>query len=61
MGDVVLEFQQHAQRGVDGLFIKREIVELHQGMGPIDGFGDAGLFKQVLGAQFLDEGDDLGA
>src|ERR1700722_686630 len=40
--DVVLVFEQHAQRVVDRVGGQFEHVELHQRLGPVDGLGDTG-------------------
>src|SRR3546814_1036501 len=58
-GDVVLVFQEDAERVVDGLRVEDERVELHQRLGPIDRLGDAGQLEQVHAAQLLHEAHDL--
>ncbi len=59
--DIILVLEQHAQSAVDGFRVEFEAIELHQGIGPVQGLGDAGQLEQVLLAQFLDEADDLAA
>src|ERR1700757_2511593 len=49
--DVVLVFQQHAERIVDGRGIEGGGVELGQRGGPIKRLGNAGRLEQVLPAQ----------
>ena len=46
--DVVLVFQQHAERVGDERRIERHGVELHQRRRPVERFGDAGRLEQVL-------------
>ena len=57
--DVVLILEQDAERRIDGIGVEIDLVELDQGVGPVDGLGNAGQLEQVLVAQFLDEGDHL--
>src|SRR5260221_12822365 len=59
--DVVLVFQQHAERVVDRVRGQRQHVELHQGLSPVDRLGDARQFEEIGRAQLLHEGDDLAA
>jgi hypothetical protein len=57
--DVVLVFQDRAQRVGDDLGREGEHIQRQQAFRPVDGFGDAGFLEQVLGAQALDEGHHL--
>ena len=57
--DVVLVFQQHAQRVVDRLGIEVERVQLRQRRRPVDGLGDARQLEEVELAQLLHEAHDL--
>jgi hypothetical protein len=59
--DVVLVFQDRAQRVGDDLGRQVDHVEREQAFGPVDGLGHAGLLEQILGAQLLHEGHDLAA
>ena len=60
LGDVVLIFEQHAERVGDLRRIEGDRVEFGQRRRPVQRFGDAGRLEQVLLAQALDEGDELG-
>src|SRR5262245_16401055 len=56
LGDVVLVFEQHAQRVVDRLGRQRQHVELRERMGPVDGLGDARQLEELVRrAQLLHE------
>src|SRR4051794_39680221 len=56
-GDVILVLQQRAQAAVDRTAAERHLVELHQGVGPVDGLGNARQFEEVALPELLDEGD----
>src|SRR4051812_46035700 len=57
--DVVLVFEQRAQRVADHLRGQRAGVELRQRGGPVDGLGDARRLVEILIAERLDETHDL--
>ena len=57
--DVVLIFQQHAERVGHGRRIERDRVELGQRGRPVERLGDAGRLEQILLAQRLHEMHDL--
>src|SRR5438552_9147854 len=57
--DVVLVFQQRAECIADHLRGQRAGVEFGQRGGPVDGFGDARRFIEILLAQRLHEADHL--
>jgi hypothetical protein len=46
-GDIVLIFQERAERVGDGLWIERQPVEFCQRRRPVDGLGNAGILEQV--------------
>ena len=58
-GDVVLIFEQHPERVVDGLGVETDPVQLHQRPRPVDGLRHTGQLKEVHAPQPLDESDDL--
>src|SRR5271154_6085776 len=58
-GDVVLIFQQHAERVGDGGGIERDDVELRERRRPVERLGNTGRFEQFLLAQALHESDYL--
>src|ERR1700751_4763128 len=58
-GDVVLIFEQHAQRVVDRVRRKFQYIELHQGFGPVDRLGDAGELEEIHRAQSMPKADEL--
>src|SRR3954468_16487037 len=57
--DVVLVLQQRAEAAVDRTAAERHLVELHQGVGPVDGLGDARQFEEITLPELLHEGDDF--
>ena len=57
--DVILVFEQHAQRVVDRLRIKRDAVELMQRRHPVERFGNPRRLEQIATAQRLHKGHDL--
>src|SRR6187455_3107512 len=57
--DVVLVFQEHAERIGHRGRIERDGVELAQGRRPVERLGDARRLEQVLLAQRLYEADHL--
>src|SRR5258708_19361205 len=61
LGDVVLVFEEDAERVVDRLGRQRQAVELHQPLGPVDLLADPGPLEEVDAAQLLDESHDLAA
>ena len=48
--DVILVLQQDSERVVDGVGSELNNIELMQGRGPIDRFGNAGNLKEILSA-----------
>src|SRR5690606_34232616 len=48
--NVVLVFQEDAESVVDRLGIEDERIELHQGMRPVDGFGNARQLEEIHAA-----------
>ncbi len=58
-GNVVLVFEQYAERVLDRLRRQLDDIKLMQGGSPVDCLGDAGKLEQVHFAQLLDERDDL--
>src|SRR5690606_25850314 len=59
--DVVLVFQDRAERVGDDLGRKRDDVEREEAFRPVDRLGHARLLEEVLAPELLDEGDDLAA
>ena len=55
LGDVVLVFQQGAERVGDHLRGQLDRVQGDEAFGPVDGLGDAGFLEQIFVAQSLDE------
>src|SRR5438034_478897 len=56
---IVLVFEQHAERIGDRLRIERDAVEREQRLGPIQRFGDAWRLEQIHRAKALRERDDF--
>src|SRR5487761_1606328 len=48
LGDVILIFEQHAERVGDSSRIERHHIEFSQRAGPIERFGDAWRLEQIL-------------
>ena len=59
LGDVVLIFEEHAERVGDLRRVERDGVEFGQRRRPVERLGDARRLEQVLLAQPLDEGDEF--
>src|SRR5690348_5604113 len=55
--DVVLIFEQRTEAAVDRGAAERHLIELHQGVGPVDGLGDTRQLEEIALAELLHESD----